>query len=519
MAVATSPAVRRRICLLSQLPRNRSGCKIATVTIEIIVADPNPGFAGMLQQVLEETRRFKVKIVASGGEVVEAVHREAYDLAILDYGLEDKTVPEVVAALRSYRPALAIMAILPFGQHELPDADLDVQGLLSKPFYIPELESQIDEALGRPVGGILPPPREKLIAPEAPPVGAPAPAGASTTPPPPRRPAPPPPAWLQDVNRAAQYLTTLTLEASAEAALLMRGQQLIAYAGQFGREGAEELARAVADNWARDGGGGQSAQARFIRLSSGADYLLYSTLAAADVVLSMAFQAETPLGMIRKKAKRATEALFSTMPEASSPPVETMESERVASAPTETADLPNEWIPKDIRAAAPQPEAAPRPVSAPPSASPLDYRPASAALPDVRRTPHGLYALSYTFLFIPRFPQTRLVGDIKEHLESWMTHLALIHDWRITSFMIAPDHVEVSIDCAPSEAPEKVVKALMHSTAEKVMAEFPRLANEHAGRAASFWAQGYYIVAPGRRLSADEIARFVAYERGEQGIK
>ncbi|MEK9164951.1 MAG: IS200/IS605 family transposase, partial [Chloroflexota bacterium] len=492
--------------------------------------DPNPGFAGMLQQVLEETRRFKVKIVASGGEVVEAVHREAYDLAILDYSLEDKTVPEVVATLRSYRPALAIIAILPFGQHEVPDADLDVQGLLSKPFYIPELESQIDEALGRPVGGILPPPREKLTAPlpRSGPARAPTPAGSGATPPPARRPAPPPPAWLQDVNRAAQYLTTLTLEASAEAALLMRGQQLIAYAGQFGREGAEELARVVADNWARDGGGGQSAQARFIRLASGADYLVYSTLAAADVVLSMAFQAETPLGMIRKKAKRATEALFSTTPGAASPPVETMESERVDAGPMETSDLPNEWIPKDIRTAAPQPELAPPPVLAqpgapppafaPPSASPLDYRPASAAMPDVRRTPHGLYALSYTFLFIPRFPQTKLIGDIKEHLESWMTHLALIHDWRITSLMIAPDHIEVSIDCAPSEAPEKVVKALMHSTAEKVMAEFPRLANEHASRAASFWALGFYVVAPGRRLSADEIARFVEYERGEQGF-
>lgn len=504
------------------------------MTIEIIVADPNPGFAGMLQQVLEETRRFKVRIVASGGEAVDGVHREAYDLAILDYGLEDKTVPEVVAALRSYRPALAIMAILPFGQHELPDSDLDVQGLLSKPFYIPELESQIDEALGRPVGGILPPPREKMSAPLPPPVRAPTP--ASATPPPARRPAPPPPAWLQDVNRAAQYLTTLTLEASAEAALLMRGQQLIAYAGQFGRQGAEELARLVADNWARDGGGGQSAQARFIRLASGADYLVYSTLAAADVVLSMAFQAETPLGMIRKKAKRATEALFSGSPESVSPPVETLESERVQAAPAETSDFPNEWIPKDIVTTAPrtggsqtrpdtlapppvfEQPAAPPPAFAPPSASPLDHRPASASLPDVRRTPHGLYALSYTFLFIPRFPQTKLIGDIKEHLESWMAHLALIHDWRITSLMIAPDHVEVSIDCAPSEAPEKVVKALMHGTAEKVMTEFPRIANEHANRAASFWAQGYYVIAPGRRLSADEIARFVAYERGEQGI-
>ncbi|MBM4424259.1 MAG: hypothetical protein FJ030_12870 [Chloroflexi bacterium] len=114
------------------------------------------------------------------------------------------------------------------------------------------------------------------------------------------------------MSRAAQYLTTLTLGSSAEAALLMRGQQLIAFAGQCSQEDADELAKAVAAHWATDGGGGQGAQVRFIRLASGADYLVYSTLAAQSVVLSMAFQAETPLGQIRKQAKRATEVLLQT---------------------------------------------------------------------------------------------------------------------------------------------------------------------------------------------------------------
>ncbi|MBI4316045.1 MAG: IS200/IS605 family transposase, partial [Chloroflexi bacterium] len=344
-------------------------------------------------------------------------------------------------------------------------------------------------------------------------------------------PAPPAPSWLNDVSRAAQYLTTLTLQSAAEAALLMRGQQLIAYAGQFGREQAEELSRIVADAWAKDGGGGSGAQVRFIRLSTGADFLVYSTLAAADIVLSMAFQAETPLGMIRKQAKQATEAIFrvpatgNTPAAEAAPPPAPLVDTFTSDPPPEPAPTasPEDWAPLAARPAAPSdaapmapmPPAAPSPV-VPTSPSPHALLGMPAAFPNARRTPHGLYALSYTYLIIPKFASTRLSGDLQSRLAEWISFQALTHDWRITGLHIEPDHLEISLDCAPSEAPEKVVKAIMQYTAEKVMAEFPRLAAEHSKRVSSFWAQGYYVVAPGRRLSADEIRAFIDYQRQEQ---
>lgn len=484
--------------------------------INVLVVDSNSAFAAMIQQVLEETRRFKVTAVATAAEAVRAVSRAPFDLAILESKIADAPLPQVVAALRDRRPMLAVMVILSFGEQSLADADsLDVQGVLSKPFYIPDLEGLVDEALTRPVGGVTPAARPKPI--PVPAVSAQKPQGAA------RRAAPPPPPWLNDVGRAAQYLTSLTLESSAEAALLMRGRDVIAYAGQFASEQRDELSHIVAENWAKDSGGWQGAQINFIRLGSGADYLVYSTLAAAGVVLSLVFQAETPLSMIRRQAKKATEALLNPssveVAQRRSAPLnaeaggdarpvprsiaEAVRTDRGRPDDESAADDLDEWLPHDRR---PSPAAK---VSS--SLQPTPF-------PEARRTPHGLYALSYTFLFIPRLPQNRLSGDLKSRLEEWMSFLALAHDWRMTSLAVAADYVEISVDCAPSEAPEKVVKALMQTTGDKIMAEFPRLAEQHAKRGGSFWAPGYYIVAPGRRLLPDEIRRFIEYERREQGL-
>jgi putative transposase len=329
---------------------------------------------------------------------------------------------------------------------------------------------------------------------------------------------------LNDVSRAAQYLTGLTLESSAAAALLMRGQQLIAYAGQFDKERAEELSRIVADYWIKDGSGAQAAQARFIRLSSGADYLVYSTLAAAEVVLSMAFQAETPLSMIRKQAKRATEALFKSGAADDAPPmVDTVQEPTQAGGPP--AVIPAWAVPPPAEPERPAADGstadstksiASRFAAAP---TPDAFTLQAVPFPDVRRTPHGLYALSYTFLFIPKLQHIQLTGDLKERLDEWIRRLAAAHDWRVETLTIEPTHVEASLDCSPSESPENVIRVIIERTSEKILAEFPRLAEEHARRPGSFWADSYYVVVPGRHLSADEIVRFVEYQRKEQGGK
>lgn len=106
--------------------------------------------------------------------------------------------------------------------------------------------------------------------------------------------------WLSDANKAAQHLTRLTLESSAQAALITRRNNLWAYAGQLSQEAAKELATTVTRHW--DGQRG-SDLLRFVRLeATKAEHMLYATRLADDVVLALVFDAETPFSTIRVQA-------------------------------------------------------------------------------------------------------------------------------------------------------------------------------------------------------------------------
>jgi REP element-mobilizing transposase RayT len=117
------------------------------------------------------------------------------------------------------------------------------------------------------------------------------------------------PSWLGDVTKAAQHLTRLTLESSAQAALITRKNNLWAYAGQLSQDAAKELATTVTRHW--DGQKG-SDLLRFVRLeATKAEHMLYATRLADDVVLALVFDAETPFSTIRMQAGQLVTQLSS----------------------------------------------------------------------------------------------------------------------------------------------------------------------------------------------------------------
>ena len=143
--------------------------------------------------------------------------------------------------------------------------------------------------------------------------------------------------WLGDVTRAAQHLTRLTLESSAQAALITRKNTLWAYAGQLSQEAAKELATTVTRHW--DGQRG-SDLLRFVRLeATKAEHMLYATRLADDVVLALVFDAETPFSTIRMQAGQLVNRLSSPGLTEALEPVDRQDQEPVSSeAPTQYVD-------------------------------------------------------------------------------------------------------------------------------------------------------------------------------------
>jgi REP element-mobilizing transposase RayT len=179
-----------------------------------------------------------------------------------------------------------------------------VLGYLSKPFYLPDLLALVDKALEQMPEHTLPGDREKG---QAHPDDQRKVATASSR----------DLDWLEDVNRAAQHLASLSMESASQAALILKNGQLWAYAGHLAKEEAQELAQIVQRDWRRNvssatGAVERNDLARFVRLKvSGEDYMLYATGLDIDMLLVLAFDVRTPISKIRTQASELVRALES----------------------------------------------------------------------------------------------------------------------------------------------------------------------------------------------------------------
>ena len=241
----------------------------------LVTSDLN--FARVLLQGLGQ-EGFGVHVVKGKGEAVVRADEHNCSLALLDLSLGESAIAEIGSALRTLKPNLRLVL---FSDADTPPAldELRPWTLLRKPYYLPELITMINQD----------------STPLSKPVSRPAQAGEPALP------------WLQDVTKAAQHLTRLTLESSAQAALITRANKMWAYAGGLEQNAANELAMLVTRHW--DGQKG-SDLLRFVRLeATKAEHMLYATRLADDVILALVFDAETPFSTIRSQAGKLADSL------------------------------------------------------------------------------------------------------------------------------------------------------------------------------------------------------------------
>jgi CheY-like chemotaxis protein/REP element-mobilizing transposase RayT len=371
-----------------------------------------------------------------------------------------------------------------------------------------------------------------------------------------------PPPWLDDVDRAAQYLTRLSLETSAVAALLTRGTDLWAYAGELTQAQVRSLTSLIAEFW--DTEDPSRAIARFISLpDSDSDFMFYGTHVAGGIVLSLVFSAETPFGMIRRQAQSLARTLSEIDP-----------SEHVPSPVPEPQDEDEEGLPEfdfesegfqltpdpsvffsDLDLPSPDPDEKVEPqaeveesfeeqpkveeprVTPIPSdwvpdrsqrADHLDFLDEPSVQPAVEETlptpatkvgggplPKSDVDMSFSLVLVPRFPEHRLTGSLAEGLHRWVERLCLAWDWRADNIEIEPAYVAVTLTIPPEAAPSGVVSQLRDDLSQRVLEGYPELARDlPSGR---FWARGFLLKA-GSRPKDEHIQAFILQTRRAQGL-
>jgi CheY-like chemotaxis protein len=259
----------------------------------ILILDTNVAFATMLQESLEQGGEYRATVAASGDAALQELAAAEFDLAIVDLGLTDPDGATTVHTLRQQQADLRLMLIPLIGEEIPPElGDLQVQGVLPKPFFLPELPGRIADALARPVGE------------------GPGSAGSTAAEPGtgPGRLA------VQEelIPEIVQEMNVLAREINAEAVILTCGGSLIAHTGRLSPENANRLAQVVDDSWRTSARVAKilgREQLRFEQSVEGGEHMFYSLAVAEDIILSAALRASVPLGLIRLRTKTTAEKL------------------------------------------------------------------------------------------------------------------------------------------------------------------------------------------------------------------
>ncbi|HJR81094.1 MAG TPA: IS200/IS605 family transposase [Anaerolineales bacterium] len=241
---------------------------------DLLLVSTDTYFAKVLRQGLEQ-EGYRVHVAKGKGEAVVRADERNCSLAFLDMDLGAKAVAEIGRSLRMLNSNIRL--VLFSDEDSIPALDeIRPWALSRKPFHLPDLLTMLNDN-SSPIARPAKTPDPRAVQTDN--YGLP---------------------WLQDPTKAAQHLTRLTLESSAQAALITRGDHLWAYAGQLSQGAAKELAMTITRHW--DGQKG-SDLLRFVRLeATKAEHMLYATRLADDVVLALVFDAETPFSTIRTQA-------------------------------------------------------------------------------------------------------------------------------------------------------------------------------------------------------------------------
>ena len=299
----------------------------------VLVVDPNEAFATLLSEELKR-QGYNVSLCGSGEEALQFARGNLPDLSLLDMALEDPGAIALAKQLREIEAEMRVMLIPLMGEDLSPEAtSISVQGVLPKPFFLPELPDRVEAALNAQVEDITEEPTPKASPVESETEEEPAPAPQLE------------PASvaelenlemedvvLEDVEEVSaaeeegfsydafeanrseieRVMGGLAQEIGADAVLLTFGGGMLTWVGGLARPEAESVARAVIHGWRTSAEVARvlgREQVRFEQSIAGSDYMLYALSVEQNALMAVVVRGTAPLGLLRHRARGAAEMI------------------------------------------------------------------------------------------------------------------------------------------------------------------------------------------------------------------
>jgi len=118
--------------------------------VHVLVVEANAGFAALLASELERME-YGVVVCAEGYDAYQAARDACPDLALIDVELQEPDAFSLARSLRLLNAEMRIMLISAAGAEPgVRDTSVAIQGVLPRPFFLPELPERIAAALLAP---------------------------------------------------------------------------------------------------------------------------------------------------------------------------------------------------------------------------------------------------------------------------------------------------------------------------------------------------------------------------------
>lgn len=128
---------------------------MADKRIRILILDPDIGFAVRVRQALETLGKYRVNAFASSQAALEAMARDPHDFAVLDLGILDLELSQLIETLERLRPRVHI--ILSRNAAQPPDApEIGARPTLVKPYHSRQLDELVEQILTQPTATPIP---------------------------------------------------------------------------------------------------------------------------------------------------------------------------------------------------------------------------------------------------------------------------------------------------------------------------------------------------------------------------
>lgn len=455
------------------------------MSIKVLILTPSSGFGELIRQALEAHGDFNGILTATDDLAMGRLNSGNFDLMIIDAELGIKKVENLIKHFRDEEKNGKIM-LLPNEDNEgnAVFAKIKADKVLAHPFYMPDLSEALDEmfapkAIEKQVD--VSSENEALQ-------GSKVDQKMNEA-----------PEWIQDAHVAAQYLMRLSLESSAQAAIISFKDQIWAYSGELSQVAAESLVGNISSHWDQ---GSKTDLARFVHLDeTQADYMLYATRLGGDYALALVFDTKIPFSKMRQQASALAKSL-SKAPE-------------IQMAVPEAHQQGQEFSSRPI------------------SGGPFFFAGDDEFKPELPRFDHLndqewtlkeenivghkiSEELRFSYVLIPRFPNHHLRGDLSRKISIWLPQMCVAYAWRLDYFEIKADFLKWTIDLASRQAPQSAAKIMAEQLSMRIFSEFPALENENPS--GHFWASEALIISRDQ-IGIEAIEKYIRKTRAGQGIQ